>query len=170
MSDKSYDLFVIGAGSGGVRAARIAAGLGANVAIAEERYFGGTCVNVGCVPKKLFSYAAHHSEDHAEASAFGWENHGEPSLNWDRLRDNKTAEIEMKYEGYIKKEEEFAKKFDKFDKINIPKDINYNKINSLSSEAREKLSDIKPQNLGQASRISGISPSDLSVLMLFINN
>lgn len=94
MSDKSYDLFVIGAGSGGVRAARIAAGLGAKVAIAEERYFGGTCVNVGCVPKKLFSYAAHHSEDHAESSAFGWENAGQPALNWDRLRDNKTAEIE----------------------------------------------------------------------------
>ena len=83
---------------------------------------------------------------------------------------NKTAEIEMKYEGYIKKEEEFAKKFDKFDKINIPNDINYNSINSLSSEAKEKLSEVKPQNLGQASRISGISPSDLSVLMLFINN
>lgn len=94
MSDKHYDLFVIGAGSGGVRAARIAAGLGAKVGIAEERYFGGTCVNVGCVPKKLFSYAAHHSEDHAESAAFGWQNQAEPTLDWDRLRDNKTAEIE----------------------------------------------------------------------------
>jgi len=83
---------------------------------------------------------------------------------------NKTAEIEMKYEGYIKKEEEFAKKFDKFDEINIPSTINYKMINSLSSEAKEKLNDIKPETLGQASRISGISPSDLSVLMLFINN
>jgi len=83
---------------------------------------------------------------------------------------NKTAEIEMKYEGYIKKEEEFAKKFDKFDEINIPITINYKTINSLSSEAKEKLNDIKPETLGQASRISGISPSDLSVLMLFINN
>ncbi len=94
MTDKHYDLFVIGAGSGGVRAARIAAGLGAKVGIAEERYFGGTCVNVGCVPKKLFSYAAHHSEDHAESVAFGWQNPSEPVLNWDRLRDNKTQEIE----------------------------------------------------------------------------
>ena len=54
-----YDLFVIGAGSGGVRAARMSAALGARVAIAEERYLGGTCVNVGCVPKKLFVYGAH---------------------------------------------------------------------------------------------------------------
>jgi tRNA uridine 5-carboxymethylaminomethyl modification enzyme len=83
---------------------------------------------------------------------------------------NNSAEIEMKYEGYIKKEEEFAKKFNKFDDINIPDTINYKMINSLSSEAKEKLSNIKPHNLGQASRISGISPSDLSVLMLFINN
>ncbi|MFT6593349.1 MAG: glutathione reductase (NADPH), partial [Zhongshania sp.] len=60
MSETIYDLFVIGAGSGGVRAARMSAGFGAKVAIAESRYLGGTCVNVGCVPKKLFSYAAHY--------------------------------------------------------------------------------------------------------------
>ena len=59
MSNFDYDLFVIGAGSGGVRCARMSAAMGARVAIAEERYFGGTCVNVGCVPKKLFVYAAH---------------------------------------------------------------------------------------------------------------
>lgn len=94
MSDKHYDLFVIGAGSGGVRAARIAAGLGAKVGIAEERYFGGTCVNVGCVPKKLFSYAAHHSEDHAESAAFGWQHESAAVLNWAQLRDNKSREIE----------------------------------------------------------------------------
>ncbi len=63
MAEYDYDLFVIGAGSGGVRAARISAGLGARVAIAEERYLGGTCVNVGCVPKKLFVYASHFRED-----------------------------------------------------------------------------------------------------------
>lgn len=57
-SDKDYDLFVIGAGSGGVRAARMAAGFGARVAVAEDRYMGGTCVNVGCVPKKLYVYAS----------------------------------------------------------------------------------------------------------------
>ena len=57
-----FDLFVIGAGSGGVRAARMAAGHGARVAIAEDRYFGGTCVNVGCVPKKLYVYASQFSE------------------------------------------------------------------------------------------------------------
>ena len=67
-----YDLFVIGAGSGGVRAARMAAGLGAKVAIAEDRYFGGTCVNVGCVPKKLYVYASQFSESFAAAAGFGW--------------------------------------------------------------------------------------------------
>ena len=63
-----YDLFVIGAGSGGVRAARMAAPTGKRVAIAEERYLGGTCVNVGCIPKKLFVYASHYAEDFAGES------------------------------------------------------------------------------------------------------
>lgn len=93
MSNFDYDLFVIGAGSGGVRAARMSAGFGARVAIAESRYLGGTCVNVGCVPKKLFSYAAHFHEDFADARGYGW--HAEvPPLNWPQLRDNKTKEIE----------------------------------------------------------------------------
>ncbi|MBQ0796286.1 glutathione-disulfide reductase [Zhongshania sp.] len=93
MSDTIYDLFVIGAGSGGVRAARMSAGFGAKVAIAESRYLGGTCVNVGCVPKKLFSYAAHYSEDFADARGFGWDS-VVSELDWPRLRDNKTKEIE----------------------------------------------------------------------------
>ena len=63
-TDFDYDLFVIGAGSGGVRAARMAAGMGARVAIAEDRYMGGTCVNVGCVPKKLYVYASAVSYTH----------------------------------------------------------------------------------------------------------
>tara|TARA_B100000676_G_scaffold313478_1_gene395292 strand:+ start:5290 stop:6669 length:1380 start_codon:yes stop_codon:yes gene_type:complete len=93
VSQYDYDLFVIGGGSGGVRAARMSAGHGARVAIAEERYWGGTCVNVGCVPKKLFSYAAHFAEDFHDAARFGW-TVGEPSFDWATLRDNKTAEIE----------------------------------------------------------------------------
>ena len=68
MTKHDYDLFVIGAGSGGVRTARASAALGARVAIAEERYLGGTCVNVGCIPKKLFVYGAHYGEDFADAS------------------------------------------------------------------------------------------------------
>ncbi len=67
-----FDLFVIGAGSGGVRAGRIAAGYGARVAVAEERYLGGTCVNVGCIPKKLLVYASEFSEACADAAGFGW--------------------------------------------------------------------------------------------------
>ncbi len=87
-----YDLFVIGAGSGGVRAARMSAAYGATVAVAEDTYLGGTCVNVGCVPKKLFVYGSHYHEDFADAQAFGW-NVSAKSFEWDRLRDNKTQEI-----------------------------------------------------------------------------
>ena len=93
MTDYDYDLFVIGAGSGGVRAARVAASLGARVAIAEERYLGGTCVNVGCVPKKLFVYGAHYGEDFEDARAYGWET-GPAHFDWATLRDNKSREIE----------------------------------------------------------------------------
>ncbi|MEQ9004163.1 MAG: glutathione-disulfide reductase [Pseudomonadales bacterium] len=88
-----YDLFVIGAGSGGVRAARMSAAAGARVAVAESTYLGGTCVNVGCVPKKLFVYGSHFAEDFEDASAYGWDVRAEP-LDWPRLRDNKTREIE----------------------------------------------------------------------------
>lgn len=88
-----YDLFVIGAGSGGVRAARMSAANGARVAIAESTYLGGTCVNVGCVPKKLFVYGAHFAEDFADARGFGWDV-TPAAFDWPRLRDNKTGEIE----------------------------------------------------------------------------
>ncbi len=88
-----FDLFVIGAGSGGVRAARMSAANGGRVAVAEDRHLGGTCVNVGCVPKKLFVYGSHFSEDFEDASAYGWDVGG-TSFDWDRLRDNKTREIE----------------------------------------------------------------------------
>ncbi len=87
-----YDLFVIGAGSGGVRAARISAGHGAKVAIAEEYRVGGTCVIRGCVPKKLLVYGSHFAEDLADARRFGWEI-GEPIFNWATLRDNVAAEV-----------------------------------------------------------------------------
>lgn len=92
MSTFDYDLFVIGAGSGGVRAARMSAGFGARVAIAEERYLGGTCVNVGCVPKKLFVYASHFAEEFENAEGFGWQL-GQSSFDWHTLLDNKNREI-----------------------------------------------------------------------------
>ncbi|QNG99181.1 glutathione-disulfide reductase [Pseudomonas sediminis] len=88
-----FDLFVIGAGSGGVRAARFAAGYGARVAVAESRYLGGTCVNVGCVPKKLLVYGAHFSDDFEQASGFGW-SLGEANFDWATLIANKNREIE----------------------------------------------------------------------------
>ena len=94
MSDFDYDLFVIGGGSGGVRASRIAAGLGARVGLAEERYLGGTCVNVGCIPKKLFSYAAHFAQDFEDARGYGWELPSTPRFHWPTLRDNKDREIQ----------------------------------------------------------------------------
>jgi glutathione reductase (NADPH) len=92
-NDYDYDLFVIGAGSGGVRAARMSAQHGARVAVAEQQYLGGTCVNVGCVPKKLFVYASSFHEEFTAAAGFGW--HVPPAkFDWSVLRDNKNAEIE----------------------------------------------------------------------------
>ena len=92
MSNMDYDLFVIGAGSGGVRAARMAAGFGARVAVAEDRYMGGTCVNVGCVPKKLYVYASEFSHAFEDSRGFGWDSEV-PAFDWATLRDNKKAEI-----------------------------------------------------------------------------
>ena len=88
-----FDLFVIGAGSGGVRAARFAAGFGARVAVAESRYLGGTCVNVGCVPKKLLVYGAHVAEELEQARGFGWSLDG-ARFDWATLIGNKTREIQ----------------------------------------------------------------------------
>ena len=87
-----YDLFVIGAGSGGVRAARVSAAYGARVAIAEEHKVGGTCVIRGCVPKKLLVYGAHFAEDLNDAAMFGWD---VPTcrFDWPVLRDNVLAEV-----------------------------------------------------------------------------
>lgn len=93
MAEYDYDLYVIGAGSGGVRCARMSASYGARVAVAEERYLGGTCVNVGCVPKKLFSYGSHYPAAFEDAAGYGW-NVGESTLDWKRLIENKNREIE----------------------------------------------------------------------------
>ncbi len=105
MADRDFDLFVLGAGSGGVRAARFSAALGARVAVAEERYLGGTCVNVGCVPKKLFVYASHFRDEMADATnGYGW-SVGQSNFDWPTLRDNKTREIERLkgiYEGLLR--------------------------------------------------------------------
>jgi glutathione reductase (NADPH) len=87
-----YDLFVIGAGSGGVRAARIAAAHGARVAVAEEHKVGGTCVIRGCVPKKLLVYGAHFAEDLNDAAMYGWDV-PKCAFNWPVLRDNVLAEV-----------------------------------------------------------------------------
>ena len=92
MENFDYDLFILGAGSGGVRASRVAANLGARVAIAEERYFGGTCVNVGCVPKKLLSYAAHYRDDFDDSVGFGWSS-PTATFDWKKLIKNKDIEI-----------------------------------------------------------------------------
>lgn len=89
----SYDVIVIGAGSGGVRFARMAAKYGARVAIVESRYYGGTCVNVGCVPKKLYVYAAQFSEAFRDAEGFGWSLPEAPTFDWDKLKRQRAAEI-----------------------------------------------------------------------------
>jgi glutathione reductase (NADPH) len=94
-----FDLFVIGAGSGGVRAARIAAAHGAKVAIAEEHKIGGTCVIRGCVPKKLLVYGAHFAEDLNDAAMFGWDIPN-CSFSWPVLRDNVLAEVGRLQQAY----------------------------------------------------------------------
>jgi glutathione reductase (NADPH) len=86
------DLLVIGAGSGGVRAARMAAQRGARVVVAEAAQLGGTCVNVGCIPKKLYSFAAHFADDFRDAAGFGWDV-GQPKFDWHALRANRAKEI-----------------------------------------------------------------------------
>ena len=103
MPDYDYDLFVIGGGSGGVRAARIAAGYGAKVAIAEEYRFGGTCVIRGCVPKKLLVYASRFRDDFEDASGFGW-SVPKPKFDWAHLiaaKDKEIARLEGLYQGNL---------------------------------------------------------------------
>jgi glutathione reductase (NADPH) len=93
MAQYDFDLFTIGAGSGGVRASRMSASFGAKVAVAEELYLGGTCVNVGCIPKKLLVYASHYAEDFADASGYGWTAE-RPRFDWAQLIANKNKEIQ----------------------------------------------------------------------------
>src|SRR6266576_4226692 len=92
MADHEVDLFVIGGGSGGVRAARIAAGYGARVLVAEEYRVGGTCVIRGCVPKKLLVYASRFADEFEDAAGYGW-TVPEPSFDWATLIANKDREI-----------------------------------------------------------------------------
>lgn len=99
MASYDYDLFVIGAGSGGVRAARVSAAHGAKVAIAEEYRIGGTCVIRGCVPKKLLVYGAHFAEDLVDARRFGWDV-GTPVFDWRTLRDNVLADVDRLNRAY----------------------------------------------------------------------
>lgn len=93
MSSYDYDFFVLGAGSGGVRAGRMAAAYGARTAVVEERYLGGTCVNVGCIPKKLLVYAAEFRDHFEDAAGFGW-TVGERTVDWRALIANKDQEID----------------------------------------------------------------------------
>jgi len=100
MTDHDVDLFVIGAGSGGVRAARIAASYGARVMIAEEYRVGGTCVIRGCVPKKLLVYASRFSDEFEDAAGYGW-TVSEPTFHWPTLIANKDREIARLEAAYI---------------------------------------------------------------------
>ena len=100
-----YDLFVIGGGSGGVRAARLAGAKGMKVGLAEGNRLGGTCVNRGCIPKKLYSYSAHFLEEIQIMKSFGWSVNG-VKFSWSKLVKNKKIELERLnkiYEGLLKK-------------------------------------------------------------------
>ena len=104
MAQYEWDLFVVGGGSGGVRAARFAAQRGARVALVESSRMGGTCVNVGCIPKKLYSYAAHYAEAFEESLGFGWQLPGAPVLDWEALKSARAKEISRLngiYEGLM---------------------------------------------------------------------
>jgi glutathione reductase (NADPH) len=101
MPQYDYDLFTIGAGSGGVRASRMSASFGAKVAVAEERYLGGTCVNVGCIPKKLLVYASHYGEDIDDATGYGW-TVGDRRVDWAKLIAIKNREISRLNDIYRK--------------------------------------------------------------------
>ena len=92
MARYDFDLFTIGGGSGGVRASRVSASFGARVALAEERYLGGTCVNVGCIPKKLLVYASHYASDFRDARSYGW-SVDNSQVDWGALIANKDREI-----------------------------------------------------------------------------
>lgn len=106
MADHDVDLFVIGAGSGGVRAARVAANYGARVMIAEEYRVGGTCVIRGCVPKKLLVYASRFSDEFEDAAGYGW-TVPEPTFHWPTLITNKDREIARLEAAYISTLERF---------------------------------------------------------------
>src|SRR6478735_3792936 len=100
MADRAVDLFVIGAGSGGVRAARISSGYGARVMVAEEFRVGGTCVIRGCVPKKLLVYASRFGEEFEDAAGFGW-TVPEAKFDWATLIANKDREIARLEAAYV---------------------------------------------------------------------
>ncbi len=105
MAGSDFDILVVGAGSGGVRAARMAAGHGARVAVIEAGALGGVCVNLGCIPKKLFVQAAHFSADVQDMAGFGWRN-ARAEFDWPRLRDNKNREIarlNLVYQGLLER-------------------------------------------------------------------
>lgn len=102
MSSELFDLLVVGGGSGGVRAARMAAQAGAKVLLVEGGAMGGTCVNVGCIPKKLYSYAAHYAESFEEASGFGWAISEKPLFDWELLKANRRKEISRLNAVYLK--------------------------------------------------------------------
>ena len=129
MSRYEYDLFVIGGGSGGIRAARLSSSFGARVAIAEEKYLGGTCVNVGCVPKKLFFYASYFSEEFNHAQSYGWY-HNNNRFVWNDLIKNKNKEIE-RLNGIYQKilDDSNVKVFEEHAKIIDPHTIKINNEN-----------------------------------------
>lgn len=99
---QSFDFLVVGGGSGGVRAARMAAQKGARVGIIESSAWGGTCVNLGCIPKKLYSYAAHFAADFVQSAGFGWQMDAQPRFAWETLKNNRRQEINRLNGIYVK--------------------------------------------------------------------
>jgi tRNA uridine 5-carboxymethylaminomethyl modification enzyme len=91
------------------------------------------------------------------------------AFNSDRFKEiSESAEIKIKYEGYIQRERQIAEKIKRLENVKIPGDLNFDELVSISTEARQKLNKLKPENIGQAGRISGVSPSDISILLMYL--
>ena len=156
---KKFDLFVVGGGSGGVRAARYASSLGIKTGLAEGWTLGGTCVNRGCIPKKIYSYASHFSEEIQIMKSYGW-NLGNKNFNWNKLVRNKNRELKRLNSIYLNllqrsKVEVFSKYAEFIDEKTL-------KVGNQKIEAKNILISVgtKPKRLGLCSERNLISSDD----------
>ncbi len=156
---KKFDLFVVGGGSGGVRAARYASSLGIKTGLAEGWTLGGTCVNRGCIPKKIYSYASHFSEEIQIMKSYGW-NLGNKNFNWNKLVRNKNQELKRLNSIYLNLlQKSKVEIFNKYAEFLDEKTL---KVGNLRIEAKNILISVgtKPKRIGICSERNLISSDD----------